>query len=106
MSKNYQNKPKQLLTAKKDDIHISTKNSLDLNIKVTNPNENKKKKKPEKNKIKENKVIEEKSENNENPENSENVSQNGFGIQPTELENIIGKYKERGTDYQDLKYFK
>ena len=106
MSKNNQNKPKQILPVKKEEIHISTKNSNDINIKITNPNEKKKKKKHEKNKIKENKVIEEKSENNENPENSENVSQNGFGIQPTELENIIGKYKERGNDYQDLKYFK
>ena len=106
MSRNNQNKSKQILPVKKEEIHISTKNSNDINIKITNPNEKKKKKKHEKNKIKENKVIEEKSENNENPENSENVSQNGFGIQPTELENIIGKYKERGNDYQDLKYFK
>ena len=29
----------------------------------------------------------------------------GFGIDAASLENIMGKYKERGTDYQDLKYF-
>ena len=54
------------------------------------------------NKIEENKIIFEKSEN---IEASENVSQHGFGIESSELENIIGKYKERGVDYQDIKYF-
>ena len=29
----------------------------------------------------------------------------GFGLDATDLEKIISKYKERGTDYQDLKYF-
>ena len=29
----------------------------------------------------------------------------GFGIDATALENIMGKYKERGTEYLDLKYF-
>ena len=54
--------------------------------------------------IKENKVILEKSENNEISIN--NDSQYGFAIEPIELEKIIGNYKERGNDYQDLKYFK
>ena len=29
----------------------------------------------------------------------------GFGIKATQLEKIMGKYKERGSDFQDLKYF-
>ena len=29
----------------------------------------------------------------------------GFGLDATDLEKIISKYKERGADYQDLKYF-
>ena len=29
----------------------------------------------------------------------------GFGLDAHDLEKIISKYKERGTDYQDLKYF-
>ena len=29
----------------------------------------------------------------------------GFGISPQHLENIMGKYKERGADYKDLIYF-
>ena len=30
----------------------------------------------------------------------------GFAIDPLKLENIMGKYKERGTDYKDLIYFR
>ena len=29
----------------------------------------------------------------------------GFGISPQRLESLMGKYKERGNDYQDLKFF-
>ena len=60
---------------------------------------------PKKIKIEAIKSVDEKIENKSIDENIENMSQNGFGIEPTELENIIGKYKERGIDYQDLKYF-
>ena len=28
-----------------------------------------------------------------------------FPIDPLELESLMGKYKERGNDFQDLKYF-
>ena len=30
---------------------------------------------------------------------------NKFGVDALELENLMGKYKERGADFQDLKYF-
>ena len=33
-------------------------------------------------------------------------TKNGFDIDVIELENIMGKYKERGNDFQDLKYLK
>ncbi len=33
-------------------------------------------------------------------------TKNGFDIDVIELENIMGKYKERGSDFQDLKYLK
>ena len=33
------------------------------------------------------------------------VQKNLFEIDASELENLMGKYKERGNDYQDLKYF-
>ena len=29
----------------------------------------------------------------------------GFGIRPHDLENLMAKYKERGNDFKDLKYF-
>ena len=45
------------------------------------------------------------NENNINNENSADPSMYGFGIKAVELEKIISKYKERGTDYQDIKYF-
>ena len=45
------------------------------------------------------------SENNKNNENVVDPSMYGFGIYAIDLEKIIGKYKERGTEYQDLKYF-
>ena len=39
---------------------------------------------------------------------SEDESRNkyGFGISPRKLEEIMGNYKERGSDYRDLKYFR
>ena len=45
------------------------------------------------------------SENNRNNENAVDPSMYGFGIDAIELEKIISKYKERGADYQDIKYF-
>ena len=43
--------------------------------------------------------------NNNPPPKSNNSPENGFSLDPLELESLMGKYKERGTDYQDLKYF-
>ena len=40
-----------------------------------------------------------------NPKKAVDPLDYGFGIDATSLENIMGKYKERGTDFQDLKYF-
>ena len=45
------------------------------------------------------------SENNKNNENAVDPSMYWFGIDAIELEKIIGKYKERGAEYQDIKYF-
>ena len=47
-----------------------------------------------------NKII--KKNNDKNDLNTKN----GFDIDVIELENIMGKYKERGNDFQDLKYLK
>ena len=33
------------------------------------------------------------------------VESNAFDISPIDLENLMGKYKERGNDFKDLKYF-
>ena len=41
----------------------------------------------------------------ENQKNIIEVKNNLFDIDAIELENLMGKYKERGKDYQDLKYF-
>ena len=46
--------------------------------------------------------------NYDNKQEESNVNSNKkglFEIDAIELENLMGKYKERGTDYQDLKYF-
>ena len=45
------------------------------------------------------------AENNVNNEKIVDPSMYGFGIDAVELEKIISKYKERGSDYQDIKYF-
>ena len=45
------------------------------------------------------------SEQNQYNENRADPSIFGFGIDAIELEKIISKYKERGADYQDIKYF-
>ena len=45
------------------------------------------------------------SEGDKNNENKVDPSIYGFGIDAVELEKIIGKYKERGSEYLDLKYF-
>ena len=42
---------------------------------------------------------------NEDKNESEQLKNYGFGIEPSELEAIMGKYKERGDDYKDLLYF-
>ena len=49
-------------------------------------------------------------EQNESEGNKTNINivdptMYGFGIDAVELEKIISKYKERGSDYQDIKYF-
>ena len=41
-----------------------------------------------------------------NDDKNELNTKNGFDIDVIELENIMGKYKERGSDFQDLKYLK
>ena len=52
-------------------------------------------------------VIPEQNESdfNKSMDNRVDPSIYGFGIDAIELEKIIGKYKERGIDCQDLKYF-
>ena len=52
-------------------------------------------------------VIPEQNESDLNKSNDNRVDPSiyGFGIDAVELEKIIGKYKERGTEYQDIKYF-
>ena len=45
------------------------------------------------------------SEGNRSIENRVDPSMYGFGIDAIELEKIISKYKERGSEYQDIKYF-
>ncbi len=53
--------------------------------------------------------IEQKENENFNEEEEKNIHQtksNAFLIDPIELENLMGKYKERGSDFQDLQYFK
>ena len=45
------------------------------------------------------------SEGNRSNENRVDPSMFGFGIDAIELEKIISRYKERGSDYQDIKYF-
>ena len=51
-------------------------------------------------------VIPEQNESDlNNNDNRVDPSIYGFGIDAVELEKIIGKYKERGTEYQDIKYF-
>jgi len=45
------------------------------------------------------------SELNKSNENKANPYMYGFGIDAVELEKIISKYKERGAEYQDIKYF-
>ena len=39
------------------------------------------------------------------PNQNRIVTKLGFDIEANELENLMGKYKERGSDFQDLKYF-
>ena len=57
-------------------------------------------------------IIEIKTKNpneDQSSEESNDVKFNGdfpFGISPLRLERIMGRYKERGTDFKDLKYFK
>ena len=52
-------------------------------------------------------IIPEQNESEGNKTNSNKVdpSMYGFGIDAIQLEKIISKYKERGEDYQDIKYF-
>ena len=52
-------------------------------------------------------VIPEQNESDFNKSNDNRVDPSiyGFGIDAIELEKIIGKYKERGSEYQDIKYF-
>ena len=45
------------------------------------------------------------SEGNRSNENRVDPSMYGFGIDAIELEKVISKYKERGSEYLDLKYF-
>ena len=45
------------------------------------------------------------SEGNKHNENKIDPSMYGFGIDAIELEKVISKYKERGSEYLDLKYF-
>ena len=45
------------------------------------------------------------SEGNRSNDNRVDPSMFGFGIDAIELEKIISKYKERGSEYQDIKYF-
>jgi hypothetical protein len=42
---------------------------------------------------------------NENEEDGREKAY-GFSISATQLENIMGRYKERGSDFRDLKYFR
>ena len=42
---------------------------------------------------------------NENEEDGRE-KEYGFAISATQLENIMGRYKERGSDFRDLKYFR
>ena len=59
--------------------------------------------------IKKNKTNKENGDKNSNlSDEDDDVSANkfGFGISPTKLEKIMGLYKERGSDFNDLKYFK
>ena len=44
-------------------------------------------------------------DNNNQTENCKYSPEKGFSIDPLELESLMGKYKERGADFQDLKYF-
>ena len=45
-------------------------------------------------------------EENKNAQNNkEGINKGSFEIDAIELENLMGKYKERGKDFQDLKYF-
>ena len=112
MSKNNQNKSKHKLAIKNEEMETNKMESYEQHTKNTNTFEKKiievkeKDENNEKDEIKENKVIEEKSENVDISGNNENNSQYDFGIKPIELEKIIGKYKERGNDFQDLQYFK
>ena len=53
-------------------------------------------------------VIPEQNESEGNRSNNENridPSMYGFGIDAIELEKLISKYKERGSEYEDIKYF-
>ena len=43
--------------------------------------------------------------NMEDQTNLNTIKKSSFEIDAIELENLMGKYKERGTDYQDLQYF-
>ena len=101
---------------KDDSVIRITSNSRD--IKNTHGTDKTPDKIPQKIKKKKNDIIEEEKKDNieinENNNNNNNISNNnisnnldkyGFGIDAIELENIIGKYKERGEDYQDIKYF-
>ena len=51
--------------------------------------------------------IKTKNEDNSSKDSEDEYENNdyGFKISPVNLENIMGKYKERGADYKDLKYF-
>ena len=43
--------------------------------------------------------------NEQKNNNEEKKAHSSYNIDALELENLMGKYKERGKDYQDLKYF-
>ena len=49
---------------------------------------------------------EEKEQDLESEEDDKRYEKYGFGISAKELENIVGHYKERGDNFQDLEYFK
>ena len=102
MSRDSKNKKKQKINnTEREHFNIIEDNHLGkieiVNSKLLNKSDQKKK---EKEKEKEYKPDITQKDTNQNRQNTKL----GFDIEAIDLENLMGKYKERGSDFQDLKY--